>query len=589
MLLSLKDYLDAETIDPKALLQKTMLRIPEYQRDYSWSSDEVSLLWEDILSTYQSAQGGSSAGYRGKGRLHFLGAIVLTKSEDNRSDRLEVIDGQQRLVTLSCLVAVLREYAIKNLDGPMKDSHAETLSYMLSLPDLTTHRARIELSDEQKNEYFRVLVCEAKTQEEREQFRAKLTKSQQKSPVLTKLLDTIKIFAEGLERFLSAEIEPSKRSSRYSDVTQVATQGLVLLRLEVKNPGIAYEVFEGLNARGLELSQSDLIRNKLYAKSPDPNSAATITDLWKRLDEEFQLQAEQFIKKLSDIFYYHLKSKGVRLKEEDCYQEVVNYVEDRRITAADYLRDVTDATKYLADSLDKIETITSTFKNKYACVPILANAGRLFKGDDEAEFLKALEHFIFRKFLIERASLTEYSNDVCEVARRMCDGTVKSIGDFKNFLKGRSSETRFVENFSNFSSTNSKLAFYILSSIENYLSSGGGMKVQGHSKKQHIEHILPQAPSKEHWQHLPEDIEPSEFINRIGNLLILEGKINQKLSNRGFEEKFSGPELSYRQSQLRLPSETWNFLIDGKWTYQSILNRQRYLAQEFALKVWSID
>ena len=482
--------------------------------------------------------------------------------------------------------------------GTIRSNWELSLTTMLTAPAGGSAMQRIELSNKQKNEYFAQLVCHARTHNDRVMFLEGQKKGAQDHPVLRRIMRAIDIFKARINNFLKEVSDQDAKQKRLFDLMDIVTKALYLLRLEVTHPGIAYEVFEGLNARGLELSQSDLIRNKLYSKSKSNSSADEITDMWDRLEEAFASQS--LLSKLSEVFYFHLRSRGERVKETASYQGVINYIEKKQLTALRYLEDVTQSMEYLASVLEgrrtpkdftarSIDVIQNTFKNKYVCVPILANAGRIFKGDEESALIKALENFVFRKFVIERTSLTEYSNDMCEAAKKIHEGVIKNSAELRTFFKERSNTQSFVENFKSYSVQNMKYAFYVIESIENFLSKDAGVKLQPHSPSQHVEHILPKKPGSDGWSHLSADIDHKEWINRVGNLLVLEATINQRLSNKGFDEKFNGGATSYIESVMRLPKETKNFLRNGKWTVESIAERQEYIAQTYAARVWTFD
>lgn len=134
-----------------------------------------------------------------------------------------------------------------------------------------------------------------------------------------------------------------------------------------------------------------------------------------------------------------------------------------------------------------------------------------------------------------------------------------------------------------------RVGFYALESIENFLSAGQGLVLQRQSPNQHLEHIMPKRPSPSAgWSHIDMDLHPS-YLNRLGNLLVLERPINTRVSNKEFAFKNSNQHSEdYQNSKMQLPKAATAYLDNGQWTFKSIGDRQANLAASYATSVWGL-
>ena len=133
------------------------------------------------------------------------------------------------------------------------------------------------------------------------------------------------------------------------------------------------------------------------------------------------------------------------------------------------------------------------------------------------------------------------------------------------------------------------MGFYIVEMIENYLTSQAGVTVAPQSVSQHLEHIMPKKPNSTDWQHVFNDPEYEEHVNKIGNLLVLEADINRHIKNKGLSYKTNNAEnKDYTNSKMRMPADVSNFLDNGNWSFNSIDNRQEKIVDDYAVLVWPL-
>jgi hypothetical protein len=101
---------------------------------------------------------------------------------------------------------------------------------------------------------------------------------------------------------------------------------------------------------------------------------------------------------------------------------------------------------------------------------------------------------------------------------------------------------------------------------------------------------MPKRPTESDWPQAFNSVNHPLYVNRIGNLLVLEADKNQYIRNKSFGVKnINSEKKDYQNSKLTLPATVSTFLEDGEWTFKSIEDRQRSLVESFADTVWSLE
>ncbi|MGB9665004.1 MAG: DUF262 domain-containing protein [Ignavibacteria bacterium] len=238
-----KPFFDTKTLNISEILgnAKTYI-VPRFQRSYSWEEEHWEDLWQDIIDLKNNDE-----------KIHYLGIIVL-KSDDNKI--FIVIDGQQRLATLSILILVcvkrLEELANNGIDTNKNLERKELYlnNYIgFKEPRSLTYRPKLILNDTDRDLYNSYLV-------------------QLKKPVsLSRLPDSNKLFIKAFNYFQHKidELKFEKGEEIVDFVEQVLLSRLVIIQIIVEDSISAYTVFETLNARGIELTTTDLLKNYFFS------------------------------------------------------------------------------------------------------------------------------------------------------------------------------------------------------------------------------------------------------------------------------------------------------------------------------------
>ncbi|MFK5975609.1 MAG: DUF262 domain-containing protein, partial [Sulfurovum sp.] len=270
--------------------QKTIIKIfkieeqyiiPAYQRPYSWEYDECFTLYNDIMEAFHD-----------ESEDYFIGNIVIAKSNTIK-DKLEVIDGQQRLTTLLLLIKVL------SIFSPEHKALKDCLEIEDWESDETFPRIESEIfeSDDKKSLEEVILF----TQENLEELLRKCSKNGKfiEKKCANRFVKNIMFFYNWIKFY--SEKHDLKDFIRYL-LTQVY---LLPIELGGRTPeearDKALKIFETLNNRGKELSNADIFKAKLYDKANKINEAKTFIDGWTNLKSSCDLQGV----KLDDVFRYY--------------------------------------------------------------------------------------------------------------------------------------------------------------------------------------------------------------------------------------------------------------------------------------------
>ena len=279
-------------------------RVPPYQRDYSWSEEEWEDLWNDIIELQPDPA-----------TVHYMGALVVEGSNDRE---FLIIDGQQRLATLSlfalAVIAKLKEMADAGMDSEANSARAQGLRGRFvgeKDPASLTESSRLYLNATDDAFYQDYLV----------QLRQPL--NPRGLPKSNRLL--WKCFSYFTARLDDMEALKSDGQALASLLSETVARQLVFILITVDDELNAYTVFETLNARGLELTTTDLLKNYLFSRVRVTADLEALQRRWQQLIAT--VGQERFPKFLR----YHLLCQQPKVRS----QRLFKLVRDQTKTAAD--------------------------------------------------------------------------------------------------------------------------------------------------------------------------------------------------------------------------------------------------------------
>lgn len=541
--------------------------IPIYQRVYSWKKEHCQRLWDDVLRI-----GGHS-----EIQSHFFGSIVYMEPEEPQNlggvRKLLVIDGQQRLATLSLLLSALcRTIKKKKIDI---DIEPEALSKIY----LFNH-------------------------DQKGKLRYKQLLSQRDSETMMRLLDNRELpvnYSPLLEKnyqFFCGELKHANLEIVYRGLQRLNIVDIMLTRGQ-DNPQL---IFESLNSAGLPLSQADLIRNYVLMGQEISFQTRLYNDYWFPMEEYFREEPKLFDRFMRD--YLTLKTERIPPLKK-VYDKFRDYIPLK-------FRDYTS----LIENPERVEeTVKNIFSHAkhYVDLAIPQEEDQLLR-----ECLKDIQELdvavvypfllgvyedyaqdrIGRGGVINILRLVEsyiFRRSICDIPTRNINKTFATLMgsvDKENYLESlkeafmsMQDSERYPMDFEFRKALESrdiyslKTCKYLLRKLENY-----GSKEPVNTANYTIEHIMPQNdPLSEEWQEeLGEDFKRihKDYLHTIGNLTLT--GYNPELSNRPFQEKRNMLDGGFRYSPLNLNQ---SIAKTEKWDEDAICDRAKALAQN-ACQVW---
>ena len=613
-----EDFLSAErrTLGDLFLDHDRQFIVPLNQRPWAWkgSKDVQSFLddFKTILIAFFNPDSSPKWHRRKSGRRppHFFGTFVFYKNLNGK--QLEIFDGQQRITAVSMLCAVLRELAdeqmkvngshqidAKNIYGGF--NHWLCVSASSTKPRLLTNKLFRKLFD--------ALIFKSLNENDRQTALMRLPNEQRQHVISKNLISSFRHMREWVLKQIDSN-SPTEITNFLKASYDVLRYLFSCIETLILDEQYSYEVFGCLNARGKGLTPADNIKNELF-KVSDKSLHQKISDTWDRIGENVPDQnIGEFLRRRHIALLGPCKKLETfsKIKAEEIdriptAQLIEDWHYDSKIVRSIQKREATFAQK---ETLERLEYILEILNASLAYIPILS-AAKVFQAANKGDFHKCVclvEHFVFRSLTIGKMDTAELEKKLGKAARIIRDE--KSVGRFHSYLKDQSDNFRFENQFANYRDRRPKFQYYILRELEKHLLGGGKGVIPGdhHIAKNHIEHILPKRLSKANgrtneweWARNDRDLH-LQFVNRIGNLLILEGDINKSVSNHKFNVKQNGKFKKRRSGRIKrikcfkdsaLPSsknlsdrEIW-----PQWTQNEIQERQKTMAKN-ALKVWKI-
>ena len=264
--------LNASAMNAGAIFSNNMFVIPKFQREYSWGNDEVREFWSDLRGSLEQPS-------------YFLGLLILTKPVGAEIGRKQVVDGQQRLLTVSLLANAIYHEAIsrdrKALAERLQAAFLRSIDY-----DSDEQVPRIELSDQADNHTFQTLLSTGQSPNfdiDPESISARLVISHE-------------LITRALREDLRAD--PFKRLGRW---TEFLINRLYFAIFVHPDPESAYQVYEVVNTRGKDLTTADLLKNYLLGQAA-PAVQPQLYDRWQVIARNFSTEgANNFVQYIRHV------------------------------------------------------------------------------------------------------------------------------------------------------------------------------------------------------------------------------------------------------------------------------------------------
>jgi uncharacterized protein with ParB-like and HNH nuclease domain len=539
----------------KFLKTANSLIVPVYQRDYAWKRLNCDKLWSDIQQLISN-----------KRSSHFLGTIVTI---NDGYGKYLVIDGQQRLTTITIFLLALSHY-LRDKENPTEEEvqlQKVFKGYLIDEESIS-QETRIKLKPNKSDlEYFEKLFDEKKEIIENNSnivnnylfFKEEFEKNE---------ISARKIFEDGLQKLHIVSID----LSRGQDDPQL--------------------IFESLNSTGVDLTAGDLIRNYILMDLEPQEQEKKYKKYWVEI-ERLTSDVAEFIRN-----YLIFKTRSW-VKKDDVYLffkkfAIDTYDNNKELILEDLLKYATIYGSFIQTQKHKNEKISSCLARISrieftVCYPYLFDIFTDLENGDLNEdniidILNTIESYSFRKILVD--GTTQGLNKLFITLAKEIKKELSSKEDYLNILSYVLLEKRVSQRFptdEEFENAlinkeiyrfQSKNRNFLLESLENYKTA-----IPINLEDLSVEHIMPQTLTKdwknklgENWQEVH-----GKYLHTLGNLSLTAK--NSELSNNSFEDK---QKIDFQTSKLKLNFNLDNSLI---WNEEQIVSRARNLSKD-AKEIW---
>lgn len=535
--------------------------IPIYQRKYSWKDEQCEQLWHDIMQAADNSTG------------HFVGSVVYIEREIytiSAIPQLLVIDGQQRLTTISLLLMALsKRLSAENLVVNDNITGKKIKNYYLVNNDEedTELYYRLVLTDSD-NSFYKALLEDVSCDDEDNQ-----------------VIENYRFFEDKINT-----LDASKLAKLYEGLSKLLVVDIALERGK-DNPQL---IFESLNSTGLDLSQTDLIRNYLLMDLEPKEQNKLYMNYWSKIERRFYLVNDA---KLFDRFmrdYLTIKTEKIP-NIDHIYKDFKKYVFEEKIAVAGLLEELEFYSKcYLAITSQKDVTNKQIQKQLFDITKLKVDVSYPFileayadllrdklTEDDFIQLLKLVESYVLRRSICNVA--TNGLNKAFVTLLKEVDKNAY-LESFKVALvtkKGSSrypNDAEFIREFKTRNMYKMRNLRFLLEKIENY-----NRKEPISIADFTIEHVMPQNEKiSAEWQ---KELGPDyltvhqNYLHTIGNLTLT--AYNSSLSDKPFEMK-KRTEKGFLKSPLFLNE---SIAHAPQWNKESIERRAELLVKE-ALVIW---
>jgi Uncharacterized conserved protein len=578
-------------------IQSEQFIVPSYQRRFAWQHNQIAALFEDI-DMLREDDG------------HLFGMLILHSSTNQGVNKAELVDGQQRMTTISLLLIAMRNrYSV--LENQSKMDEINRMLFYKGYDEI--EKSKLILGELDNKDYQKILKG-----------------------------DTQGIFNKNLEHaydWYSEKVNEQEKdwlNHFYYKFVNVAK----IIRLDVGMAKDAYKLFETINNRGLRLSPTDLLKNFIlgHAAKVGQTTLDDAKDLWSKiiisLDEidtdDFFRQFMSGIltrkipksKLVEEFKKYYLKNvKNTELLGEFAYysdwdkteedDEEINENGDDdetpdtkpknnvRLSIEDFLKKISLASacyrKIIRYEFPSVK-INRRLKNLASILSMPSYIYLMFylqRDDNEnakLEMLRIFEVFMLRRHICNKR--TSENDDIFAKLLRLAGGDlVQKVKD--QLHEDYPDDIEFEDSFAkhDFVGILIPRAKYVLSEIEYFIRGNTGEFTLNSGNEVHLEHVIPEKIKPSNWKRKFGDwetylgehaaIKHKKYVSKIGNMTLLAGELNISASNNPFSAK----KKCYKQSDISLTKQLASDYSDFKFSH---VEKRGIKLTEIAMEIWKL-
>ena len=568
---SKKVGMDWKDWDLQTILGKN-ITIPSYQRPYAWEFDQIDDFIKDLDYFIKS-------GYPS----YLFGQAILMQL-GNKSDKYELIDGQQRLTTAVIFLSAIRDITAEyNL--PDVDSFRGYIKPLIGKQLFGNENYNLTLGKDNRDYFIENIQRHCVPENANDGLKRELSETD--DPYNKKIYAAYtQIYNDLIERISNKDTEEQK-NILYSYMTNLC-EHFKLSVVITDDIGQAYIIFETLNKRGTPLDVTDLLKNFFFMRC---NGKSSVVENWNKLIDNLVSSGEN-------------PSDYIR-----CYWNSIHSFTKDDFTREKYLfRNIKSAR---GDRQSKAENMVKALLDQHKTYLALRNPDRqkVFTDAEQKKSLRCLRQFTLKTFYPVMLAL-KMRNDLSESTITKCISVIESY-IVRNMVIGKDNPNAFETDFAAWASRISKDVDVntIIKEISDKINPDSEFKmyfcnysndkntkpkvilwnIYNHEYK---ERLITDSPSKIHLEHImPEDNglwKTDEAVHkkccyRLGNMTLLYGKLNQSIKHKLLENKCD----KYEESDIKQNAPLLNYTT-ATWTEEIIASRQEYLFS-IAIERWPVD
>ncbi|MBQ9043198.1 MAG: DUF262 domain-containing protein [Eggerthellaceae bacterium] len=598
-----------------ALMSSNYYAIPDYQRDYSWTDAQTSTLFEDITALLKEEEQGP----------HFLGAIVTTPYEsDSGTDKAfspseysidttsikHVVDGQQRLTTLAILIKALLDAKNDDLDSTSQAklkfvfNQAEGCLFGGDLAESGMPAPKLILNGN-SGRFLASRVLEIRDDE----CSGKYTGARRMQKAYANFKNEIESLRD---ECVGPDSQFENVASFYKSLVSVVMSKLNLVEIECNTSANAFQVFDSLNGKGLDLTAADRIKNLFLSWCPKNKSGS---QKWNSMASE--VGEDDLVRFFSCLLYYKSRKRVSKRRMPDEFK--IRY-KDTAIADFDFFYKQMKSAAVIYGKLKNRKTGNKTvdsellldladIKQEQAYVMLMAApmayGQDVFERKDYVEYVKTLINLVVRMQVCQK-STNKLDTIFADCLVKMADE--QAIQVITERIRQRTLEIaddkQFEAAFTRLTFKDTRTASYYLRKLENAMRKEDGnrdpvSRSGAGSSLLTVEHVIPQTlESLEDWYgvgvSIPKEIEDQfneQIVQSIGNMALIYQDDNSAAGNKSYEEKLSVYKTGSSNGNVGTPYATFaaiKELVDDYptvFTHKEVDARSAKLA-EYAVQIW---
>jgi hypothetical protein len=529
---------------------KYLFRVPTYQRPYAWTIEQTSELLDDITTAC------GETGDVTNQSPYFLGSVVLIK--DPQKPEADVVDGQQRLTTLTILLSVLRDLADAAIARAIHNYICQTGDPIKGTSDVFRLTPR-----ERDADFFRMNIqADGKT--------TGLPNSRQYKDARARMIENAE--------FLRGRLKDRPAEARRR-LTMYIAQRCYLVIVAASDQESAFRIFAVLNSRGLDLSPADILKADIVGALP-PTAQEKYNTTWEDLEDE--LGRAKFAELFSHIRMIHRKQKMESTLIAEFHEFVptrnnpADFIDNELEPYADAYGEITSqafSSFKHADDINRQLVHLSRLDNFDWQPPAIEVIARR-RGDPDfiLRFLADLERLAYGLFLMRSDPsdrIRRYGKLLTAIQAGddlfAAGSTLQLDNDEKKTVRATLAGDIY---------TITRIRLPLLLRLDELLS--GGSATYTHTITS-VEHVLPQTPSSgSRWlADFPDETIRDAWTHKLANLVLLTRRKNAQASNLDFTEK----KAKYFSTKAGVSNFalTSNVLNEASWTLDTLKRRQAEL------------